>query len=75
LALRIGAGFAPVRKRGKLPGPTVQATFKKEYGEDWFEIQGDAVKAGQKVLVVDDIIATGEFNCPAPQTMVFFPCV
>jgi adenine phosphoribosyltransferase len=49
-----------VRKRGKLPGPVEVAAFKKEYGEDHFEIQADAIKPGQKVLVVDDIIATGK---------------
>ncbi|CZT13795.1 probable adenine phosphoribosyltransferase 1 [Rhynchosporium agropyri] len=59
LALRLGAGFAPVRKRGKLPGPTSEAAFEKEYGQDVFQIQADAIKKGQKVLVVDDIIATG----------------
>jgi adenine phosphoribosyltransferase len=60
LALRLGAGFAPVRKRGKLPGPTVEASFQKEYGQDYFQIQADAVKEGQNVLIVDDIIATGK---------------
>lgn len=60
LALRLGAGFAPVRKKGKLPGPTETASFDKEYGQDFFQIQADAVKPGQKVLVVDDIIATGK---------------
>ncbi|KAF4637475.1 hypothetical protein G7Y89_g612 [Cudoniella acicularis] len=59
LALRLGAGFAPVRKRGKLPGPTEEASFDKEYGQDGFQIQNDAIKKGQSVLVVDDIIATG----------------
>lgn len=59
LALAMGAGFVPVRKRGKLPGPTETAAFKKEYGEDWFQIQKGAIKEGQRVLVVDDIIATG----------------
>ena len=59
LALRLGSGFAPVRKKGKLPGPTESATFVKEYGQDQFEIQSDAIQEGQKVLVVDDIIATG----------------
>jgi adenine phosphoribosyltransferase len=59
LALRLGAGFAPVRKRGKLPGPTHEAKFDKEYGADGFQIQSDAIKKGQSVLVVDDIIATG----------------
>ena len=49
----------PVRKEGKLPGPTETASYKKEYGQDFFQIQADAVKPGQRVLVVDDIIATG----------------
>jgi len=59
LALKLGASFIPVRKRGKLPGPTEEAAFKKEYGEDYFQIQKDGVKAGKTALVVDDIIATG----------------
>lgn len=60
LALRLGAGFVPVRKKGKLPGPTETASYKKEYGEDFFQMQSDGVKPGQRVLIVDDIIATGE---------------
>jgi adenine phosphoribosyltransferase len=70
LALRLGASFAPVRKRGKLPGPTAEAAFEKEYGQDYFQIQSDAIKKGQSVLVVDDIIATGEFAlcCPRQTT-------
>jgi adenine phosphoribosyltransferase len=59
LALRLGAGFVPVRKKGKLPGPTETASFTKEYGEDYFQIQKDAITVGQRVLIVDDIIATG----------------
>ncbi|KAF2875802.1 adenine phosphoribosyltransferase [Massariosphaeria phaeospora] len=59
LALRLDAAFVPVRKKGKLPGPCETAGFKKEYGDDFFQMQADAVKPGQKVLVVDDIIATG----------------
>ena len=62
LALAMGAGFVPVRKRGKLPGPTETAAFKKEYGEDWFQIQKGAIQEGQRVLIVDDIIATGMFS-------------
>ena len=61
LALRLGVGFVPVRKQGKLPGPTETATYKKEYGEDVFEIQADAITPGQKVLILDDVIATGTF--------------
>lgn len=60
LALRLGTGFAPVRKKGKLPGPCVTAEYQKEYGSDFFQMQQDAIKPGQKVLIVDDIIATGE---------------
>lgn len=59
LALRLGAGFVPVRKQGKLPGPTETASYDKEYGQDYFQIQADAIKQGQHVLIVDDIIATG----------------
>jgi adenine phosphoribosyltransferase len=59
LALRVGAGFVPVRKKGKLPGPTETASFEKEYGGDSFQMQSDAIKQGQKVIVLDDIIATG----------------
>ena len=61
LALRLGASFVPVRKKGKLPGPCETARCQKEYGEDFFQIQSNAVMQGQKVLVVDDIIATGMF--------------
>ncbi|KAJ9152041.1 Adenine phosphoribosyltransferase [Pleurostoma richardsiae] len=59
LALRLGASFVPVRKRGKLPGPCVTAEYEKEYGADYFQMQEGSIKPGQKVLVVDDIIATG----------------
>ncbi|KAI9773056.1 MAG: adenine phosphoribosyltransferase [Geoglossum simile] len=59
LALRLGVGFVPVRKKGKLPGPTVTAGYMKEYGEDFFQIQAASIKEGQNVLIVDDIIATG----------------
>ena len=59
LALRLNAGFVPVRKKGKLPGPTETVSFQKEYGTDHFQMQADAVRPGQKVLVLDDIIATG----------------
>jgi adenine phosphoribosyltransferase len=62
LALKLGAGFVPIRKQGKLPGPTETASYEKEYGHDYFQIQGDAIKPGQRVLVVDDIIATGQLT-------------
>lgn len=60
LALRLGVPFAAVRKQGKLPGPCVTAEYIKEYGKDLFQMQEDAVREGQKVLIVDDIIATGK---------------
>ncbi|CAI7571032.1 unnamed protein product [Penicillium bialowiezense] len=59
LALRLGASFVPVRKQGKLPGPCETVGYEKEYGKDFFQMQNDAIKPGQKVLVIDDIIATG----------------
>jgi adenine phosphoribosyltransferase len=62
LALRLGVSFAAVRKKGKLPGPCVTAEYVKEYGKDLFQMQQDAIKEGQKVLIVDDIIATGKFT-------------
>ncbi|KAL7423334.1 adenine phosphoribosyltransferase [Cryptotrichosporon argae] len=59
LALRLGAAFVPVRKGGKLPGAVEVVKYEKEYGFDEFEMQAGAVKPGQKVIVVDDLIATG----------------
>jgi adenine phosphoribosyltransferase len=59
VADRIGAGFAPVRKPGKLPSKTVRETYALEYGSDALEIHSDAVSAGQRVLIVDDLLATG----------------
>ncbi|KAF8192513.1 adenine phosphoribosyltransferase [Pholiota molesta] len=59
IALRLGAAFVPVRKAGKLPGQTISASYKKEYGMDSFEMQADAIKPGQSVIVIDDLIATG----------------
>ena len=59
VADRLGAGFAPVRKPGKLPSTTMRTTYDLEYGSDTLEIHDDAVKAGQRVLIVDDLLATG----------------
>ncbi len=59
VADRIGAGFAPVRKLGKLPAPTIRATYDLEYGSDSLEMHRDAIERGQKVLIVDDLLATG----------------
>jgi adenine phosphoribosyltransferase len=59
VADRIGAGFALVRKPGKLPSKTRRANYSLEYGTDCLEIHADAVRPGQKVLIVDDLLATG----------------
>jgi adenine phosphoribosyltransferase len=59
LALALGCGFVMVRKRGKLPGATVPFTYDLEYGTDTIEIQTDAIQAGQRVVVLDDLLATG----------------
>lgn len=59
LADRLGAGFVPVRKVGKLPSTTVKVTYDLEYGSDSLEMHDDAIAAGQRVLVVDDLLATG----------------
>jgi adenine phosphoribosyltransferase len=59
VADRIGAGFSPVRKPGKLPSSTVKATYALEYGTDSLEMHADAVSRGQRVLIVDDLLATG----------------
>jgi adenine phosphoribosyltransferase len=59
LALKLGCGFVMLRKPGKLPGPTLGLSYGLEYGSDRIEIQEDAVKRGQRVIVVDDLLATG----------------
>jgi adenine phosphoribosyltransferase len=59
LAARLGAGFVPVRKKGKLPAGTRSHTYDLEYGTDCVEIHEDALEKGQSALVVDDVIATG----------------
>ena len=59
LALKLGCGFIMLRKRGKLPGATVGLDYALEYGSDRIEIQADAVEKGQRVVVVDDLLATG----------------
>lgn len=56
IASRLGAAFVPVRKSGKLPGKTVKVGYEKEYGTDYFEMQEDALKPGQHVVVLDDLI-------------------
>lgn len=59
LAYKLKAGFVPVRKKGKLPYKTLTEEFEKEYGKDRVEIHHDAIKKGDNVLIVDDLIATG----------------
>jgi adenine phosphoribosyltransferase len=59
LALTLGCGFAMVRKRGKLPGRTIPLTYELEYGTDTIEIQADAITPGARVIVLDDLLATG----------------
>jgi len=59
VADRIDAGFIPVRKPGKLPSKTVRASYDLEYGSDSLEMHADAVRGGQRVLIVDDLLATG----------------
>ena len=59
IAYRLGAGVVPVRKKGKLPWRCYQASYDLEYGTDTLEIHQDAIKPGEKVLIVDDLLATG----------------
>ncbi|KEJ88277.1 adenine phosphoribosyltransferase [Sulfitobacter donghicola] len=59
IAHQLSVGFVPIRKKGKLPGKTLQQDYKLEYGEATMEIHDDAIQAGEKVLVVDDLLATG----------------
>ncbi len=59
LALKLGCGFIMVRKKGKLPGATIEHEYTLEYGTDTIEIQADAVEEGQRVVVLDDLLATG----------------
>lgn len=59
VACELGAGFVPVRKPGKLPHETAEETYELEYGTDALEIHTDAVRPGQRVLLLDDLLATG----------------
>ena len=59
LAYALGKGFVPIRKMGKLPAETVSESYELEYGTDTLEIHRDAVAPGQRVLIIDDLIATG----------------
>jgi adenine phosphoribosyltransferase len=59
LAYELGAGFVPIRKKGKLPSNTMALTYAKEYEKDTIEIHEDSIEPGQRVLLVDDLLATG----------------
>jgi len=59
VAMELGCGFIPIRKKGKLPYKTVSQTYQLEYGTDTLEIHEDAVSHGEKILIVDDVLATG----------------
>jgi len=59
IAHQLSAGFAPIRKKGKLPGPTISQGYTLEYGEAIVEIHRDAIEAGERMLLVDDLLATG----------------
>lgn len=59
IAYKLGAGFVPVRKKGKLPYKTVSHTYSLEYGTDTIEMHNDAIVPGEKVLIIDDLLATG----------------
>jgi adenine phosphoribosyltransferase len=59
VADRIGAGFVPVRKVGKLPAKTLKASYALEYGTDSLEVHSDAIEPGQRVAIIDDLLATG----------------
>lgn len=59
LALKLGLGFTMIRKKGKLPGETIPYEYELEYGTDIIEIQADAVEKGQRVVLLDDLLATG----------------
>ncbi|CAH1101234.1 unnamed protein product [Psylliodes chrysocephalus] len=59
LSLEFNVPFVPIRKKGKLPGCTFRASYSKEYGEDTLEVQIGSIKKGQKLLIIDDLLATG----------------
>lgn len=63
LAYALGVGFVPIRKSGKLPGETIEVGYDLEYGSDKLAMHKDAIKPGQKVLIADDLLATGGTIC------------
>uniref|UniRef100_A0A8C4W0T3 Adenine phosphoribosyltransferase n=1 Tax=Gopherus evgoodei TaxID=1825980 RepID=A0A8C4W0T3_9SAUR len=69
LAQRLGIGCVLIRKKGKLPGPTESVSYALEYGQAELEIQSDALESGEKVVLVDDLLATGGTMCAACELM------
>src|SRR5688572_17575292 len=67
VAERLGAGFIPIRKPGKLPAKAIKETYDLEYGKDALEIHEDAIEKGQRILIVDDVLATGGTAAAAVQ--------
>jgi adenine phosphoribosyltransferase len=67
VAERIGAGFVPIRKPGKLPAKALKESYDLEYGKDALEIHEDAIEKGQRILIVDDVLATGGTAAAAAQ--------
>ena len=68
-AVELGAGFIPIRKKGKLPGATESITYDLEYGQDSLEVHKDSIEKGAKVLMVDDLLATGGTMAAACELM------
>lgn len=69
LAYKLGAGMVPIRKKGKLPAATLRASYQLEYGQDELEIHRDAFEKGDRVLIVDDLLATGGTSLAAAQVV------
>jgi adenine phosphoribosyltransferase len=69
IAVKLNAGFVPIRKRGKLPWKTISDAYQLEYGTDELEVHSDAVEQGQRVLIVDDVLATGGTAAAAVRLM------
>jgi len=69
IAVKLNAGFVPIRKKGKLPWKTITDAYQLEYGTDQLEVHSDAVEPGQRVLIVDDVLATGGTAAAAVRLM------
>ena len=74
VALALGAGFVPIRKKGKLPYDTFEQDYELEYGTDTLQVHADAVKKGQRVLLIDDLIATGGTAAAAVKLLQRMEC-